>query len=461
LQSDAHRKEGNRLLARGDLPGAEACYRRSVAADPRSADAHVALGFALLQQEKLSEAKSLLEAAVALDQRNVDGHYLLAMVAQKQDRSGDAIACFNKALAINPGFVDALHGLGVALRNEGRLDEALRSFDRALAIQPGFGPSRFSKSLLLLLLGDFARGLELFESRLDVCEEKQLLDWLAFLSRHPEKPRWQGEDLRGKRLLVWTEQGAGDAMMMARYLPRLADKGVGSILVLCDPGLKRLFEALPVGCRVYSRAEDLSPDKYDMHCSMMSLPYLFGTRLDTIPGVVPYLFVPEGLREEWSRRLAVLNGVKVGVAWAGNPKYGRDFLRSVAFRELGPLFAVPGVAFVSLQKGVAAEALPDSDRAHFDCVDEGRDFMDTAAMVLNLDLVVSVDTSLCHLAGALGRPVWLLNRFESEWRWLLERDTSPWYPSMRIFRQTVAGDWPGVARRLAAELGRLAVGGVV
>ena len=456
--SDAHRKEGNRLLAEGDLRGAEACYRRSIAADPRSVDACVALGFALLKQDRLDDAKSFLEAAVSLDSGTADGHYLLGTIAQKQGRPAEAIAEFNKALAANPGFAEAHHDLGVALRAQGRLDEALRCFDRALAIQPGFAPSRFSKSLVLLLLGDFARGLELFESRLEVCEDALILDWLAFLAKHPEKPRWRGEDLRGRSLLVWTEQGAGDCMMMARYLALLVERGAGRILVLCDPSLTRLLRALPVACEVLSRVDVLSLDAFDLHCPMMSLPFLFGTRLDTIPDAVPYLQVPAGLRERWSQHLAGSKGLKVGLAWAGNRKYGRDSLRSVSFRQLGPLFELPGVTYVSLQKAVSAEERGEMNRLP-DWMDECVDFMDTAALVVNLDLVVSVDTSVAHLAGALGRPVWLLNRFESEWRWLRDGEKSPWYPTMRVFRQLAANDWEGVIRRLAGELAGLAASG--
>jgi len=457
-QADSHRKEGNRLLADGDLSGAEACYRRSVDADPSSAEARVALGFALLRQEKLSEAKPILESAISLDAASADGHYLLATIAQKENRPLDAIADFDRALAINPRFVDALHGLGVALRSLGRVEEALRAFDRALSIQPGFAPSRFSKSLVLLLRGDYERGLELFESRLEASEDEQVLGWLAFLSEHPEKPQWRGEDLRGRTLLVWTEQGAGDALMMARYLARLAQRRVGPIFVLSDPSLKRLFEALPLGCEVFTEVDDRLL-AFDVHCPVMSLPFLFGTRLDTIPREVPYLRVPDELRKRWSQRVAALKGLKVGLVWAGNRKYGRDFLRSVPFRDLRALLDVRGAAFVSLQKETGADDVRGAGVA--DWMGECRDFMDTAALIAGLDLVVSVDTSVAHLAGALGKPVWLLNRFESEWRWLLERDTSPWYPSMRVFRQTAAGDWTGVVQRLAAELGRLSAGGVV
>src|SRR6266853_286491 len=451
-QSEAYRKQGNLFLADGNLYEAEASYRQSIAADPNSVNARINLGFVLLKQNRLEDAKLALERAVSVDPQIADGHYLLATLSQQRNRQAEAIGNFDRALAINPEFAEAHHGLGVTFRVLGRLDEALRCFDKALSIRPGFSPSRFNKSLVLLLRGDFAGGLELFESRLDVCEERQILDWMAYLSDHPEKPLWQGQDLQGRRLLVWTEQGAGDCMMMMRYVPRLAEKSVGKILVLSDPSLTRLIQTLPVACEVTSQVGDRLWESFDFHCSIMSLPFLFGTRLDTIPNVVPYLHVADDLRKKWSERLAGSKGLRVGLVWAGNRGYGRDFVRSVSLRQLSPLFDVPGATFISLQKGVVADELEDTHRSMLNWMDECEDFMDTAALIANLSLVISVDTSVAHLTGALGVPVWLLNRFESEWRWLRDGDRSPWYPTMRIFRQTVSNDWDSVVKRIADEL---------
>ena len=459
LVGDDHRKRGNEFLAAGDLRSAEECYRRSVAAHPGVAGAHVALGFVLFEQQRLAEARHCLDEAVSIDPREADGHYLLGRISQQQNRIEEATGNFSRALAINPEFAEAHYDLGVTLRIAGRLDEALRCFDKALALRPDYPEARFNKSLVLLLRGNFAEGLELFESRLGLGAPRQLSDWLAFLADHPEKPRWRGEHLGGKRLLVWMEEGMGDCLMTMRYLPKLAEKGAGKVLVLADPALARLARTFPAVGEITSRVDELSLDSFDLHCPMMSLPYAFGTRADTIPDAVPYLSVPNGMRETWSGRLSETKRPRVGLAWSGNKNYGRDALRSLSFRQMEPLMGVSGAGFVSLQKGGAATELRQSDWPILDRMNECEDFLDTAALIANLDLVVSVDTSVAHLAGALGKPVWLLNRFESEWRWQLRREDSPWYPTMRIFNQPALGDWDSVLEKVAGQLARFAQGG--
>ena len=455
-QAEAHRKRGNGFLADGDLKRAEECYRLSIAAAPDSAEGYINLGFVLLEQKRLADAKHYLERAISIDPGAADGHYLLGKISQGQNRSDEAIGNFNRALEANPDFAEAHYGLGMTFRIQGRLDDALRCYDKALALRPVFPEARFSKSLLVLLRGDFAEGLELFESRLEVCDEKHVLDWMEFLSKHPEKPRWQGQNLAGKTLLIWAEQGAGDCMMAMRYLPTLAEKGVGRVFVLSDPSLTRLMQTLPVVSEITSRVDTLSLDSFDFHCPIMSLPFLFGTRSGTIPDAVPYLSPTAGTKRKWSERLAGRKGPRVGLVWAGNNKYGKDFLRSLSLRQLGPLIKTAGVTFVSLQKGAPAGELGETGWLILDWMNECEDFLDTAALVANLDLVISVDTSVAHLTGALGKPVWLLNRLESEWRWQLDREDSPWYPTMRIFRQSALNDWDSVVERVASELGRLA-----
>jgi len=453
---DDDRKRGNEFLAAGDLKAAEACYRRSAAAHPEAAGGHVALGFVLLEQQRLAEARQCLEKAVAVDPREADGHYLLGRISQQQNKIEEAIGNFGRALAVNPDFAEAYYDLGVTFRAARRLDEALRCFDKALALRPDHLESRFNKSLVLLLRGNFAEGLELFESRLRLGGTKQHSDWLAFLAGHPEKPRWRGEPLGGKRLLVWMEEGLGDCLMTMRYLPELADKGAAKVVVLADPALARVVRTFPAAGEVTSRVDQLSLDSFDFHSPMMSLPYAFGTRAETIPDTVPYLSVPHDAREAWAAHLSATTRPRVGLVWSGNKNYGRDALRSLSLRQLGPLMGVSGVGFVSLQKGEAAKELRQSHWPILDRMDECGDFLDTAALIVNLDLVVSVDTSVAHLAGALGKPVWLLNRFESEWRWRLDREDSPWYPTMRIFNQPAPGDWDNVLERAGLELGRFA-----
>ncbi|HEX9192225.1 MAG TPA: tetratricopeptide repeat protein [Burkholderiales bacterium] len=458
-RAEDFKKLGNKFLADGDFGKAEECYRQSIAASPGFADAYIALGFVLLKQERLSDAKHCLKQAASLDPDEADSHYLLGAISQKQNEPGEAIENFSRALEVNPRFVEAHHGLGVVFRIQGRLDEAMRCFDEALSLRPDFAESRFNKSLILLMRGDFVEGLELFESRVGLDTTEQLADWSAFLSGHPEMRRWRGDALEGKRLLIWTEEGLGDCLMAMRYLPKLAERGAGRILVLSDPSLARLLKTFPMVNEVTSRADLLSSGSFDVHCPIMSLPYAFATRSDTIPNAVPYLSVPHEMRRKWSETLSGLNGPRVGLVWRGGKKYGRDFLRSLSLQRLGPLTEIAGVSFVSLQKGEAAGELAGSDRPILDRMGECGDFLDTAALVANLDLVISVDTSVAHLAGALGKPVWLLNRFESEWRWQLGREDSPWYPTMRIFRQPALDDWDSVVKRVAGELARFARSG--
>ncbi len=450
--SDEHRRQGNERLAAGDLAGAEQCYRRSIAAKPDAGAAHIALGYVLLEQARLSEARQYLERAAALDPREPDAHFLLGRIAQQENRIDDAIRDFDRAVGLRPGFAEALFGRGVALRVARRLDEALASFDAALAIAPDFPECRFNKGLVLLLRAQFAEGLELFESRIGTGPADAHSQWLAQLSGR--KPLWRGEPLDGKRLLIWMDQGLGDCLMMMRYLPMLPARGVAQIIVLADPALARLVETLPVPLQVTTDAGRLPLDTFDAHCLMTSLPYAFGTRADTIPANVPYLTVPHSLREAWAARLAGLRGCRVGLVWAGSRTFGRDPLRSVALAQFAPLAAIDGVDLVSLQKGEPASERAALDGRLFDRMHECVDFMDTAALVENLDLIVSVDTSVAHLAGALGKPVWLLNRYESEWRWQVGRTDSPWYPTMRIFNQPAPGDWAGAIGEIARELAR-------
>ena len=410
----------------------------------------------LAEQRRFEESAQALERAIALDPRDADAHYLMGQACQRRDRLEEAAKHFGAALERRSDFVEARHALGVALRLLGKLDDALSCFDRVLSQRPDFAESRFNMALILLLRGDLARGFELFESRLEARRSPQIEAWLTRVAKQPGLKRWRGEELGGKRLLVWTEEGAGDCLMMMRYLPLLAAKGGREIAVLCDPSLARLCQQLPNVASASSAVESLPLRAFDFHCSIMSMPALFATRADSIPDAVPYLQVPHELQERWRGRLAALPGLRAGLVWAGSRDYGRDFLRSVRPRQLAPLLGVSGVSFVSLQKGVAPEERRELPGSLADWMDECRDFMDTASLVLNLDLVISVDTSVAHLAGALGKPVWLFNRSESEWRWQLGREDSPWYPTLRIFTQSVPGDWDGVARRMAAALARLA-----
>ena len=446
--AEAHNNLGTTLQQLGKAEEALACYRLALQLKPNYVEAHNNLGNLLQERNRLDEAVACYRQALQLDPRYAKAYNNLGVVMQKRGETDEAQRHYRQALQLDPDYAEALNNLGSVFQEQGKTDEALHHYRQALQLDPALTKAQWNLSLALLLHGDYAAGLALYEKRFEGTDVSEALKARANLARFAAKPRWQGEDLQGKTLLIWTEQGLGDSLMMMRYLPLLRDRGAGNILVACQPSLVRLMESLPAVDRVIGPG--VPPDDFDCHCPMMSLPYLFGTRLEAIPNAVPYISVPPAMSEKWTQRLAPFDGLKVGLVWAGSKTQKKDFLRSIPFKEFMPFLAIPGARFISLQKDGG-----ESGGALLDWMAECEDFLDTAALVQQLDLVISVDTAVAHLAGALARPVWLLNRFESEWRWLLEREDSPWYPTMRIFRQPVLHDWGSVIQRVARELAAL------
>jgi hypothetical protein len=357
---------------------------------------------------------------------------------------------------LNGAAADTHTNIGILLKILGRHREAAASLDRALALKPSDAAAKFALAFLYLSLGEFALGWPLYEARFDVPA-------LGNPRRRFDVPRWQGsEPLAGRALLVHAEQGLGDVIQFCRYLPLLAAQGADIVFEVM-PSLKALLRTLPGSIHIIGRGEPLPA--VDYYCPLLSLPYALKTRVDTIPAPVPYL-APEPERvARWAERLRALPGMRVGLAWQGNPKVEKLIWargRSLPLAALEPLAQLPGVSLLSLQKGPGCEQLaqvPFADRI----VDLGTDldrgadaFLDTAAIMASLDLVVSCDTSIVHLAGALGRPVWTALNVSPEWRWLLERDDNPWYPTMRLFRQSTDGDWVTVVTAIVQALAPLA-----
>jgi hypothetical protein len=327
-----------------------------------------------------------------------------------------------------------------------RTAEAIGCFERALAIGPADPRTQWHLAMNHLLSGNFAAGWDRLEARFEAT------------GACAQEPAWDGAPFQpGTRVLLRAEQGHGDTLQFVRYAPLLAARGA-VVLLEVQPGLKRLLAAQPWGHGVIAQGDALPP--HELQCPLMSLPRAFATRLATIPAEIPYLRADPREVAAWRHRLAPMPGPRVGLAWAGGFRPQdlevrmMDRRRSMPLARLAPLARVPGVRLVSLQKGPpSAQARhPPADMALLDWTDELRDFADTAALIEALDLVISVDTAVAHLAGALGRPVWLLNRFDTDWRWLLARDDSPWYPTMRLFRQPSPGDWDGVVRSVADAL---------
>lgn len=459
----AHNNLGNVLLARGRLEEAAANYRRATALQPDYVDAHVNLGSVLVKQEKTEEAAACYERGLAGSPHSARLHFNLATVLMDRGRLEDAVAGYRKALALKRDYPEAYNGLAAAFMALARVEDAVNSYREALRLKPDFAPARFGYALAKLMQGDYATGFALFESRFDraALAEPIYAGVHARFDELRDVPRWRGDDGAGKALLVWTDQGFGDTLMFLRYLRLLKRQGFGKLIVHCEPPFLRIVQTVQEVDKVVSREAPVPFGEFDCHCPISSLPLAFATRLDTIPAQVPYLFVPGAMKEEWGKRLAGVGPLRAGLVWAGRRAFTRDALRRIGLERFSPLFEVDGVAFVSLQKGDAAGQRSGTGWTIVDRMDECNDLLDTAALMEQLDLVISVDTGMAHLAGALGRPVWLLNRFESDWRWGLGREDCAWYPTMRIFRQQQLGDWDGVMHRLAGALENLVRAGSV
>ena len=442
--AQAHSDLGNALNETGQHDEAIASYSTAIALRPDFAEAHNNLGIALNTVERHEQAIASCRRALAIDAELAEAHYNIGNALYALDRHEEAIASFRRALEIKPDDVEVHNNLGLALNDLNRQGEAIALFDRALALKPDFADAHWNRGLALLTLGDFKNGWEEYEWRWRTKVTAPMQDF--------PRPLWLGEtDPRGKTVLLHADQGFGDTIQFARYAPMLAAKGARVVLQVFAP-VKELLSGLEGVERVVARGEPLQD--FDCHCPLSSLPRAFGTRLENIPAGIPYLRASADRIAKWQTLLNPAAGVRVGLTWSGNRGSRRHRLRSISLARLLPLLSAPGVRFVSLQKD-----MPDEDARTLAGLpqvthigDRLADFADTAAAVSLLDLVISIDTSVAHLAGAMGKPVWLMLLLTQDWRWLLEREDSPWYPSARLFRQTSVGDWDSVIERVRTEL---------
>jgi tetratricopeptide (TPR) repeat protein len=443
---EAHYNLGNTLGELGRRDEALACYRRAVELRPDYADALNNLGLALTEAGKPGEAVVLLRQALRLRPELAAARNNLGLALADLGRFDEAAACYEAVLAKDPGNVDAHTNLGSAYKEAGRLEEAVACYDQALRLKPDGASAHWNRALAWLQAGDYARGWAGYEWR-----------WKrkGARPRALPVPAWDGSPLEGRSILLWCEQGLGDAIQFARYAPLVQARG-GRVVLECPPPLRRLFASLPGVDQLSTEGEP--PPPCDCHAPLMSLPHLFQTTLATVPADVPYLAADPGRVAHWRSRLPL--GLRVGVAWAGNPHHKWDRWRSFPPGALAPLAAVPGVVLVVLQKGPGLEALRADPvpfpPKHLDGFGPDAPFEETAAVIAALDLVVSADTAPAHLAGALAAPVWVPLAAISDWRWLRGRPDSPWFPTLRLFRQRTLGDWGDVFERMAAELARLA-----
>jgi hypothetical protein len=349
-------------------------------------------------------------------------------------------------LELRPDYAEAHSNLGVSWALSKQHAEAIREFDLALAIRPDFATAHMNHAIASLRDGDFQQGWQEYEWR-----------WLCsnHRGRRLRSPLWLGQSMPGGTVLLQSEQGLGDTIQFIRYAPLLKHR-CGRVILQCHKSLKRLLERCPGIDEIVGREKTVP--KHDAQSLLLSLPRVFGTNLATIPAPIPYLFADENLIRQWRERFGSIAGFKVGIAWQGSSTYASDVFRSVALRCFAPLARVPGVQFVSLQKGKATVQIREMAGA-LSVVDlgEGLDttsgpFMDTAAIMHHLDLVISSDTSLVHLAGAMGRPVWVALGYSADWRWLDQREDCPWYPTMRLFRQSRLSAWEELFERIANDL---------
>ena len=470
--AEAHSSAAGLLLQQGRLREAEAACRAAIRFRPDLQAAHAHLGMALAEQDRLGEAidayqmamrsgpprceilcnfanalaragrlndaEALCRRAIKLKSDFAPAYSSLASISMAQGRLDEAEALGRKALALKPDLVEAHANLGAILGEMGQYQQAIAAHRQTLALKPDHPAAHWNLACALLLHGELEAGWPEYE-------------WRWRLKDHPParvfaQPQWRGEDVRGKRILIHAEQGFGDTLQFVRYVPMVADRG-GTVILETQGELGSLLQSVKGVTTLVARGESL-PD-FDLHCPLLSLPLAFGTTLQTIPAAIPYLHPQEQTVGEWQARLGGEEGrpLRVGLVWAGRTAHRHDQTRSMTLEMLEPLAGIANVQFYSLQKG------REQSRAWLiDHTALLTDFAQTAALIANLDLVIGVDTAVVHLAGAMGKPVWLLLSAVPEWRWLLDRPDTPWYPTMRLFRQKSRGDWSGVAEEVRQML---------
>ncbi|HXF16488.1 MAG TPA: tetratricopeptide repeat protein [Burkholderiales bacterium] len=453
------------------------CFRKAIARKPHFAPAHNNLGCALRRLEKVDDAIAAYHQAIELNPNLADAYNNLGCALRKKDQQDEALRNFRKAIELKPDFADAYNnlagalienqpeeaaaayrraieikpdhvdahcGLGSVLQASGKFDEASICYCEALRRKPDHAEAHLNNGFLLLTEGKLEEGWREYEWRL----KSKICGIQSF-----KQPLWDGSPLEGRTLLVHAEQGLGDTLHFIRYLPRVFERACGTVRFETLPQLIPLLKQSSYQGLI-ARGSPLPA--FDVHVPLLSLPRIFGTTLTSIPNEVPYLSADSQLVQKWADGLIAYDGLKVGVVWQGNPENKGDRKRSIPLEHFAPLAQVEGVRLFSLQKGPGIEQLKDLS---FPVIqfDESIDtqsgpFMDTAAILKNFDLVISCDTAVAHLAAALGVSTWVALQYLPDWRWMLDREDSPWYPTVRLFRQTESGNWGNVFDRIAHEL---------
>jgi len=442
---------GNILSDLGRWAEAEAAFQRALQIAPDRPEVHFNLGNTYAKAGTLEMAIASYRQALALRPDFQKAHANLGNVLMESDRLEESISHFRRALALQPDGPEMHYGLGVALSRAAQWDEAIACLRRASELQPDYADPYWALAPILLRLGQYEEGWRI-HARYGESPDHVLP------ARCFPVPKWDGTSAQGETILIYEEQGHGDAIQFLRFIPFIRERSLaGKVIVECASPLFRLVRQSPgFGAEIVEPDAPAAPlPPFHRHLPFLDLPFVL-ERWAPLPMAEPYLQADPASRAVWREKLRPRSHFRVGLAWAGNPRHRNDRRRSMPPEKLRPLFRIPGITFHSLQMNLpAGQPQPLMEAGLIDLTDGITDFADTAALVAELDLVITVDTAVAHLAGALGRPVWTLLPFVPDWRWGLDREDTPWYPSMRLFRQPTPGDWESVIRRVAKELSML------
>jgi len=434
---------GTKCLNIEEYVDAERYLCRSIEMDNTNPNAYYNLGILCFDLNRFKEAIYAYKAAITLNPTFTKAYFNLGLALRKMQLMEAATTMYRRTIQLDPNYLEAYVNLAVTLQYLGHFDEAEQMNRQALAMNPNHGMVKNNLALIRLLKGDYIEGLHLYESRFNGGPVFDITNSYIKKIEQAGVPRWQG--LYTNKLLLLAEQGAGDNIMMMRYLDIIKHcEHAKEIVVYCEPNVKRLYKEY--GIQVIDTKSKIVFSDYTAYCPIMSLPLVYGTGLESIPSTYKYLeptfekFEPQFILHKPQGKPTV------GIAWAGSSSNGDDNIRSLSFAQIQPLLQNKNINWVSLQKG------QDAGMHMTDVMESCKDFYDTAKIISQLDLVISVDTSIAHLAGAMGKKVWLMNRFKSEWRWLLDRTDSPWYRTIKIFRQPTLGDWKTVVSQVADDL---------
>lgn len=424
------------------------CFKKAIEFDAEKPDYYMNLAISLQKKKQYKEAETNYRRAIELNPVNADTYYNLGTLYHEIEKLDEAISFYNKAIELDSLHKDAFVNAGLAYSEKRIPEKAISYYDKAIFIEPNFADAHWNKSLSLLLLGRYEEGWKEYEWRTKTSE-------LIVTKREFPKPLWDGSKKYGKDILLYAEQGLGDTIQFVRYASIVSNMGF-NVIIEAQEELKNLIRYVK-GVRDVVTVKDRFLN-FDVYYPLLSLPYLFNTTLGNIPSDVPYINIGNDLIVKWNEKLKIdKKRFNVGIVWSGNSNFKKAHLKRCPLEKLSPLFENNNISFYSLQKFYGEDYKIQKNIRLIDYMDEVNDFLDTACIIMNLDLIISVDTAVAHLAGALGKPVWVLIPYVPDWRWMLDREDSPWYPTMRLFRQSVPKVWDDVIERIRIELDKLSI----